>query len=166
MPRISLRPSFLIESFRVLKNRGLKQLIFGVRAKPSAKDTSIIKATQENFSHLQSLGAKKGTFQRVDTVHKGSGMVYLTPGDDDSTSRIVFSTDMRVTNGPDMWLYVSTTKQPKKELGEFIDLGLIHANKGGQVYTIDQPITEMQKYHSIIIYCKQFEVRMTYAILE
>lgn len=167
MAKLSLRPSFVKDSLMVFRQRGLKGLLFGTKAQVSPSEALLINNLKANYQDFAQNGGRQGTFVKIDVIHKGSGHVYLIASlDNAQQSLVVFGNDTVLTNGPDLWLYVSDSAEPKNSFGNFLNLGLLHGNKGGQVYTIEQPLNELHDRASIIIYCKQFDVLFSYALLQ
>jgi len=165
MAKITLNKQFLQDSLGVIKQRGLKGLLLGHQAELNAADKELIASAAETYNQTKMQGSKKGSLIRVDAIHKGSGDVYLLPGQNGKVI-LVCSADTRVTNGPDLWVYLSTSDNPKKSLGTINNLGLIKGTKGGQIYGLKATNDELKTYRSVIIYCKQFEVLFSYAILK
>ncbi len=167
MPKISLSPKFIHDSLLVLKQRGLKGLVIGETAELIDSERQIIHDVTAAFPKFSKIGAKRGELNKIDAIHRGKGTVYLVPLSKKSKEKslLLFADDTRITNGPDLWLYLSKSGEPKKDIGEFINLGLLNGNKGGQIYEIDRPIDQLADYKAVIIYCKQFEVLFSYAVL-
>ena len=61
--------------------------------------------------------------------------------------------DLVVTNGPDLYVYLSTDKSAS----DFVNLGRLKANIGNQNYPIPVGI-EMSKYDTVLIWCRAFSV--------
>ncbi|MGI0056037.1 MAG: DM13 domain-containing protein [Nitrosarchaeum sp.] len=57
------------------------------------------------------------------------------------------------TNGPDLHVYLAIDNHAT----EFVDLGKLKANNGEQNYSIPQE-TDLSKYDTVLIWCKQFSV--------
>ena len=161
MAKISLNKAFILDSLSVFKQRGIKGLLLGHKADLSSDERKLVSNIKSLYK--QTKGARKGSLAKVDAVHKGSGEVYLV--EDSGKAKLVFDSESKVTNGPDLWVYLSKSSDPKKSLGDYKDLGLIKGTKGGQVYGLNAPIKDFEAYKSVIIYCKQFEVLFSYAIL-
>lgn len=107
-----------------------------------------------------------GSFTEVDSVHKGSGMatVYTLP----DGKRVLRFENFNVTNGPDLFVYLSGHAQPRSagELhgeGDF-DLGRLKGNIGDQNYELPADL-DLSKFKSVVIYCKQFSVVFSTATL-
>jgi len=61
--------------------------------------------------------------------------------------------NLKVTNGPDLYVYLSTDKSAS----DFVNLGKLKANNGNQNYDI--PVgTDLTKYDTVLIWCKAFSV--------
>jgi hypothetical protein len=61
--------------------------------------------------------------------------------------------DLVVTNGPDLYVYLSTDKSAS----DFVNLGRLKANIGNQNYPIPGE-TAMSKYDTVLIWCRAFSV--------
>ena len=105
---------------------------------------------------------KTGTFTVIDGVHKGSG-----------TAKVVFSggkyyvvlEDFKVTNGPDLYLYLSEGRDvmDEDELGAFRVVSRLKGNEGNQVYEITKE--DAESFSSVVIWCKRFGVLFSSATL-
>ena len=93
-----------------------------------------------------------GTFVGVnDGVHNAEGMTRVLPLDDGS--QILRLEDFHSTNGPDLYVYLSTDDKAS----DFVNLGDLKANSGNQNYEIPQG-TDLEKYDKVLIWCKAFSV--------
>ncbi|MBM3940287.1 MAG: DM13 domain-containing protein [SAR202 cluster bacterium] len=100
-----------------------------------------------------------GVFRDADSFHKGSGTatVYrLADG-----SHLLRLEDFDVTNGPDLFVYLSGHADPMSSsevtnLG-FFNLGDLKGNLGNQNYPIRDDLS-VADYRSIVIYCRQFSI--------
>jgi len=163
MPRLSLSPTFIKDSFQVFKDRGIKGLLFGNRAKLTEQEAAIMSSI-ENGSNAQT---RSGILHKIDAIHKGRGHIYLAPHPKNSQkSMVVFGSDIHIANGPDLWLYLSSSNDPKKDFGNFLNLGQLKGNKGAQVYEVDHPFGSLKDRKTVIIYCKQFDVLFSFAHLK
>src|SRR5918999_832057 len=61
--------------------------------------------------------------------------------------------NLRVTNGPDLYVYLATDKSAS----DFVSLGKLKANNGNQNYNIPSEI-DLTKYDTILIWCRPFSV--------
>jgi len=160
--RLSLSPAFIKDSVNVFRQRGLKGLLLGTTAAISAEELEFVRQLEAR----KTIRARQGKLHRIDAIHRGSGTVYLSPDPSDKKhSLAIFGTDTKIANGPDLWLYVSDSKDPKKTYGDYINLGLLKGNKGAQVYRINHSYDDLDNRHSVIIYCKQFDVLFSFALL-
>jgi hypothetical protein len=65
---------------------------------------------------------------------------------------------LRTSNGPDLFVYLSTTAAdgPRDRFDdEFLSLGRLKANQGNQNYAIDAG-TRLERYRSVVIWCRRF----------
>ena len=104
-----------------------------------------------------------GTFREVDFIHKGSGRAMLIKSDGRAVLRFE---DFEVTNGPDLYVYLTKGENPTgdlKSLGDYIDLGLLKGSKGNQNYELPN---YSDGYSTVVIWCKKFGVLFTYAVMK
>jgi hypothetical protein len=93
-----------------------------------------------------------GTFSGAgDGVHNASGTARILNLEDGSA--VLRLEDFRVTNGPDLFVYLSTDR----DASEYVDLGMLKANSGNQNYELPEG-TDLSKYDNAIIWCKSFSV--------
>ncbi len=100
--------------------------------------------------------SKRGIFFGADLIHRGSGNVFLAQEKDKTMLRFE---DFEVTNGPDLYVYLTKNDTPDgslEGLGDFIDFGRLKGNKGNQNYEIEESIPS--DYDTVVIWCKQFGV--------
>ena len=61
--------------------------------------------------------------------------------------------NLKATNGPDLYVYLSTGK----DVSDIVNLGRLKGNIGNQNYKIPQG-TDLTKYDTVLIWCKAFSV--------
>lgn len=97
--------------------------------------------------------AYTGAFVGVnDGIHNAEGRVVVIPLGDDGRS-ILRLEDFKSTNGPDLYVYLSTDKAAS----DFVNLGRLKGNMGNQNYEIPEG-TDFEKYDTVLIWCKAFSV--------
>lgn len=112
----------------------------------------------------QQTNVLSGNLQRIDAIHKGEGVVELL--EYDYKSQFVQFKDVRITNGPDLYVYVSDQPIPGntlESLGTYTDLGRLRGNEGTLIYEIPESVTH--DIASVVVWCKRFGVLFTYATL-
>jgi Electron transfer DM13 len=93
-----------------------------------------------------------GSFVGVgDGIHNAEGIAKVIPLQDGSS--ILRLENLHVTNGPDLYVYLS----PDKSASDFIDIGKLKANNGNQNYEIPAG-TDISKYDTVLIWCRPFSV--------
>ena len=103
---------------------------------------------------------RTGSFVGVgDGIHNAEGMAKVIPLQDGSN--ILRLEDLRVTNGPDLYVYLATDKSSS----DFVNVGKLKANNGNQNYDIPTE-TDLTKYNTVLIWCRPFSVLFGSAELE
>jgi hypothetical protein len=93
-----------------------------------------------------------GSFVGVgDGIHDAQGFAKVIPID--GGGNVLRLEDLVVTNGPDLYVYLSTGKNAS----DFVNLGRLKANIGNQNYPIPDG-TDLAKYDTVLIWCKAFSV--------
>ena len=143
--------------FLILKQKSLKQIFFGNKVYFNEQEQQLISWIKNNPKKFAKLGGRTGNFVNKDLIHQGKGTVYLFK------NTLVFDADTKIRSGPDLWVYLSNSKDPRVDLGKYSNLGLLKGTTGGQSYQIKG---KTGAYKSVIIYCKKFSVLFTYALLK
>lgn len=86
-----------------------------------------------------------------DGIHNAEGTARVISLEDGS--RVLRFENLKSTNGPDLYVYLATDKGAS----DFVDLGRLKGNIGNQNYNIPQG-TDLSKYNTVLIWCKQFSV--------
>ncbi len=100
-----------------------------------------------------------GKFGAVDGVHKGQGSARVFRLSDGQ--RILRLEEFKVTNGPDLYVYLSGHAAPRNSgqlhEGGALEVGRLKGNIGNQNYALPADV-DLSKFKSVVIYCKQFSV--------
>lgn len=109
----------------------------------------------------------RGTFDQKDAVHKGSGTALLVRAPDGKVT--VRFEDFSVTNGPDLFVYLSGHPRPAnaRELhqdGLDLNLGRLKAPMGAFAYDIPDDV-DLTKVRSVNVYCRAFSTMFSSAEL-
>lgn len=108
-----------------------------------------------------------GQFVDADAAHSGEGqaMLYALP----DGSHVIRFEDFRVTNGPDLYVYLAKHPSPASaddvSDGGYVNLGKLKGNVGNQNYTIPAG-TDVSGFGSVVIWCQLFGVLFSPAALE
>ena len=86
-----------------------------------------------------------------DGIHNAEGLAKVIPIDDASV--ILRLEDFKATNGPDLYVYLSTDNSAS----DFVNLGRLRGNIGNQNYDIPEG-TDLSRYDTVLIWCKAFSV--------
>jgi hypothetical protein len=101
---------------------------------------------------VQKMTTSSGSFIGVgDGIHDAEGRAFVLSLDD-GTKYLRFE-DFKATNGPDLYVYLSTDEQAS----DFVNLGRLKANMGNQNYEIPSEVN-LSKYSNVLIWCKAFSV--------
>jgi hypothetical protein len=94
-----------------------------------------------------------------DGIHNAEGQVKVLRLNDNTN--FLRLEDFKATNGPDLYVYLSTDKSAS----DFVNLGRLKGNAGNQNYEIPEG-TDLSKYDSALIWCQAFSVLFGSAELE
>src|ERR671919_2942923 len=135
-----------IEAGNQMNEQEKNQIMLEFAGMNSSIDESMSQGSETNDSLLT------GSFIGVgDGIHDAQGIVKVIPVE--SGGNVLRLEDLVVTNGPDLYVYLSTDKSAS----DFVNLGRLKANIGSQNYPI--PVgTDMTKYDTVLIWCKAFSV--------
>jgi len=96
-----------------------------------------------------------GSFVGVgDGIHDAQGIAKVIPIE--GGGNVLRLEDLIVTNGPDLYVYLSTDSTDKSA-SDFVNLGRLKANIGNQNYEIPEGI-DITKYDTVLIWCRAFSV--------
>jgi hypothetical protein len=86
-----------------------------------------------------------------DGIHNAEGIAKAIPLQDGSS--ILRLENLHVTNGPDLYVYLS----PDKSASDYVNIGKLKANNGNQNYEI--PLgTDLSRYDTVLIWCRPFSI--------
>ena len=77
------------------------------------------------------------------------------------TFTLVFDENFSVSNGPDLYVYVSKEQQPL----QFVSLGKLKSVNGGQTYTFTSSVN-FDEYKYAVVHCQQYNHLFSYALLQ
>jgi hypothetical protein len=107
--------------------------------------------TQNTITTTSTL--RTGSFVGVgDGIHNAEGEAKIIPFQD-GDKNILRLENLRVTNGPDLYVYLATDKTTS----DFVNVGKLKANNGNQNYEIPAG-TDLTKYDTVLIWCRPFSV--------
>lgn len=96
-------------------------------------------------------------FRGID--HETSGRVLVLAGTTAGTQVVRFE-DLNTSNGPDLRVYLSTAPPtgPRDAFDDdYVELGRLKGNIGDQNYDVP-PGTDLERFRSVVIWCKRFSV--------
>lgn len=99
-----------------------------------------------------------GQFGEIDVIHKGQGKATLFKLADGK--RVLRLEDFSVTNGPDLYVYLSGHPAPRT--GEQVhqdgfEVAQLKGNIGNHNYELPDEL-DLSKFKSVVIYCRRFSV--------
>lgn len=77
------------------------------------------------------------------------------------TYTLAFNDGFTISNGPDLYVYVSKEQQPS----QFVSLGKLKSVNGGQIYTFTSSVN-FDEYKYAVVHCQQYNPLFSYALLE
>src|SRR5712691_2463593 len=101
----------------------------------------------------------RGELVRISAADSGSGVIRIVRTGND---RFVRFEDVDIAGAPDMYVYLSDRDDGKP--GGFVDLGKLKATNGSFNYPIPASV-DLAAVRSLVIWCRQFNVSITYATL-
>jgi hypothetical protein len=102
----------------------------------------------------------RGKFEPVAHAARGTARVIRTP-----RGRVLTLTGFEVDNGPDLRVYVvAGPARSEEDVDEFTDLGALKGNKGNQQYELP-PRVDLDRPHTVVIWCRAFSVNFARAPL-
>jgi hypothetical protein len=96
----------------------------------------------------------EGRFRSLGHATSGRAAVLEVTGD----RRFLRLVDLDTSNGPDLFVYLSTTPADGPRDGfddDFVNVGRLKANQGNQNYEIDAEV-RLDRYRSVVIWCRRF----------
>jgi hypothetical protein len=99
-----------------------------------------------------------GQFGVVDGVHQGEGTASIARLPDGGQV-LRLEDDFRVTNGPDLYVYLSGASAPRSSTelhsaGAF-EVAQLKGNVGGQNFALPADL-DLSRFRSVVIYCRRF----------
>ena len=102
-----------------------------------------------------------GELGYVDAIHNGKGAVLLVRAGDSVVLRF---DDVAITNAPDVHVYLSRETGGKWTEATSLYLGPLKATNGSFNYAVPAG-TDLSLYRSVVVWCRQFVVLITWADL-
>ena len=126
-------------------------------ATPAPPGATAAAASASAAPALQTLAS--GDLVKISAADYGSGLVRIvTVG----TDRFVRFENVDIAGAPDMYVYLSDRADGKP--GAFVDLGKLKATNGSFNYAIP-PGADLANVRSVVVWCRQFTVTVTYAVM-
>ncbi|HJU78050.1 MAG TPA: DM13 domain-containing protein [Nitrososphaeraceae archaeon] len=115
-----------------------------------SKENSTVNENISNSMTPTNIEPLVGNFMDAgDGFHKAEGIAKVIDLTDGRT--FLRLENLKTTNGPDLYVYLSTGK----DVSEIVDLGRLKGNIGNQNYEIPAG-TDLSKFNTVLIWCKAF----------
>ncbi len=103
---------------------------------------------------------RRGALVRISAADYGSGTVRIVSI---GAERFLRFENVDIAGAPDMYVYLSDRIDGRP--GTFTDLGRLKATNGSFNYSIPAVI-DLTNVRAVVVWCRQFTVTVTYAVLE
>jgi hypothetical protein len=142
----------MTEEERIEKGQQLSNEEREMIMKAAAQTNGTIVNEEMNTTGEETSTAYAGAFVGVnDGIHNAEGQAKVIKLSDGSN--FLRLEDFRSTNGPDLYVYLSTDKGNS----DFVNLGRLKGNVGDQNYKIPDG-TDLSRYDTALIWCQAFSV--------
>lgn len=111
-------------------------------------DAGISDSTSNDAMTKELSGAFAGAGDGFHNAEGTARVIYLEDG-----SVVLRFEDFKVTNGPDLYVYLSADKGAS----DYVSLGRLKANIGNQNYQLPDGV-DLTKYDTVIVWCQAFSV--------
>jgi hypothetical protein len=99
----------------------------------------------------------RGRFGVIDAIHRGDGTATLVHAP--AGGLLLRLEDLRVTNGPDLYVYLSGHPAPRNSAelhtGGAFEVARLKGNIGSQTYELPADLN-LSRFRSAVIYCRRF----------
>jgi hypothetical protein len=102
---------------------------------------------------------RQGELVRINAADYGSGVVRIVKIGPD---RFLRFENVEIAGAPDMYVYLSDRVDGRP--GTFTDLGKLKATNGSFNYSVPAEV-DVSTVRSVVVWCRQFSVTVTFAIL-
>ena len=113
------------------------------------------------------VAVRRGSFGEIDAIHKGEGQATLYRQPDGTT--VLRLESFKVTNGPDLYVYLSGHPAPRTSAqvheGPGYEVAVLKGNVGDQNYELPASL-DLASVSSVVIYCKRFTTVFSTAELQ
>ncbi len=123
-----------------------------------AEDLPNAAAGSTAAANLETLA--KGELVKISIADYGSGVVRIVRL---GNERFVSFENVAIAGAPDVYVYLSDRADGTP--GAFADLGKLKATNGSFNYAIPASL-DLAKVRSVLLWCRQFAVTITYAVLQ
>ncbi len=119
---------------------------------PTTSTTSTTSVPSTTTAPVGPVEVSSGSFFGIDHRAEGTATIY----EQDGRHVLRFEDDTDIQNGPDLYVWV-TTDTDWDDPGEYLDLGKLKGNIGGQNYELP-PEFDPDVHRHVLIWCLRFTV--------
>jgi len=145
----------VLRSFRLTRKWAILVVILLAAGSPLiyyfASPLFISRAVNEPAPAANAVTLATGTFTGADSFHRAFGTARVLELSDGS--RMLRLESFTATNGPDLFVYLSTDRTA----ADFVNLGELKGNLGDQNYNIPSG-TDLARHRFVLIWCRAFSV--------
>lgn len=147
---------------------GITFFLTSQKDESKAAETIEVKELEQK-SVQQNTTLKTGTFNYLDPLHYGEGVVEVV--DAGEFYKIMFASNFKSADAPDPYVYLGTAQEFKDravagvDTSKTINLGKLKSFSGEQEYLVSKKDFEAHDA-AVIIWCKQFGVQISRADLK
>jgi hypothetical protein len=116
-------------------------------------ETSTTTTTTVTPATTDPIAVSSGAFYGIDHAASGTATIYEQSG----SYVLRFEDDTDIQNGPDLYVWLLPTADYQGTPKDYIDLGKIKGNVGGQNYVLP-PEFDPEFHRSVLIWCLRFSV--------
>jgi len=128
-------------------------------ARAQSADGPAAQSNDAASARIEAIAASSGHFGEIDSIHKGSGVATIFKLSDGK--HVLRFEDFKVTNGPDLYVYLSSHPAPRDSgqlhEGTAFEVAVLKGNIGSQNYELPADL-DLSQFKSVVIYCKRFSV--------
>jgi Electron transfer DM13 len=161
-----LEEGMMRASYRQRLGAALMAGLLAVSAVGGTTPASASRPAAATLERAEPIMVASGQFGEIDLIHKGVGTATVWQLPDGA--RVLRFEDFGVTNGPDLYVYLSGHPAPRDSgqlhEGAAFEVARLKGNVGNQNYELPADL-DLSGFSSVVIYCKAFSTVFSTAAL-